>query len=194
MNLRLTKNKGTMKKVLLFAMLMVAMTAKAQVTLVNGVYEKKIVEQYDSVKADILYLRALETLSDWAGSQQNSKIGIDVQDKDNGMVVYKGSYYMGYHKANFLCGWETTADFTIKIRCKDGKAQLTCQVPSMTFNWTGEHATETVPLGELLPEYNHKGQLRIKKAALKFAPQIPDTFDAILAAIAKKMKQEVDDF
>lgn len=185
-----------MKKIVLsFVMLLTALVAGAQ-ELTNGVYEKKIVEKYDSVKADVLYLRALEVLSDWAGSQEKSKVGIDVQDKENGLIVYKGEYYMGFHKANFMAGWDVMAEFTLKIRCKDGRAQLTVTVPSMTFDWSAKRfpATETVPISHLLPNYNHKSSLRIKKSALEFAPQVPSTFDSILTAIANKMKAEVDDF
>lgn len=58
--------------------------------LTNGIYEKKVVVTADSIKASTLYVRALEALSDWAGSQQRSKVNVDVQDKDEGLVVYKG--------------------------------------------------------------------------------------------------------
>lgn len=117
------------------------------------------------VSSDKLYVRALEALSDWAGSQGKSKIGIDVQDKDEGLVVYKGRLNMGFHKVNFMAGWEVYADFTIKIKCKDGRAQVSANVPSLTFDWSFKQypATETVPISAIYPEYNYKSSLKIKK-------------------------------
>ena len=84
-----------MKKVLLLmAMLIAGIVIQAQENLLtNGIYEKKVVVTVDSVKASTLYVRALEALSDWAGSQQRSKVNVDVQDKDEGLVVYKGQLY-----------------------------------------------------------------------------------------------------
>jgi len=84
-----------MKKVLLLmAMLIAGIAIQAQENLLtNGIYEKKVVVTVDSVKASTLYVRALEALSDWAGSQQRSKVNVDVQDKDEGLVVYKGQLY-----------------------------------------------------------------------------------------------------
>ena len=187
-----------MKKTLFITtfIMMCMVTVAQNVTLTNGAYDKVIVERYDSITAPNLYVRALETLSDWAGTQKKSKIGIDVQDKENGLVVFKGQVYIGFHKSNMLAGWNVYADCTIKIRCKDGRAQLSCHVPTMTFDWSVPEypATETAPLGELIPEYTHKQRLRIKKSAIEFAHTVPQTFDNILVMIAQKMHQEVDDF
>jgi hypothetical protein len=168
--------------------------AQSALELTNGAYEKKQVVTVEGVDAGKLYVRALEVLSDWAGSQSKSKIGIDVQDKDEGMVVYKGRLEIGFHKVNFMAGWEIYGDFTIKIKCKDGKAQITCIVPTATFEWSVPQypAIETVSLGELIPEYNYKGKMRIKKAAKNFGPQIPGKFDNVVAMLATKMTQQPD--
>ena len=174
-------------------MVVVAMTATAQVELVNGLYENKTVVTADSMKAGTLYVKALEALSDFAGSHEKSKVGVDVQDKDEGLVVYKGRYYMGYGKANMLYGWDTYADFTLKVRCKDGRAQLTVTVPSMTFVWDANGNTYTFGISEFLPVYKYKGDYKIKKAAQQYAPMVPDAFDAIVAAIGKRMTAKADD-
>ena len=171
----------------------VAMTATAQVELTNGVYEKKTVVTADSVKAGTLYVRALEALSDFAGSQGKSKIGVDVHDKDEGLVVYKGRYYMGYCKANMLYGWDTFADFTLKVRCKDGRAQLSVTVPSMTFVWDANGNTHSFAISEFLPVYKYKGDYKIKKAAQQYAPLVPEAFDTIVAAIGKRITAKDDD-
>lgn len=185
-----------MKKVLFLLVLMISASASyAQVELTNGVYEKKIVVTADSMKAGKLYVRALEALSDFAGSQGKSKIGVDVQDKDEGLVVYKGDYYMGYCKANMLYGWDTFADFTLKVRCKDGKAQLSVTVPSMTFVWEANGNRYSFAISEFLPVYKYKGDYKIKKAAQLYAPQVPDAFDKILELIGKRITvKDSDDF
>lgn len=186
-----------MKKVIsITIMLLVTMNINAQeYSLTNGAYENKVVEQYEGVEAGTLYVRALEALSDWAGSQSKSKVNIDVQDKEEGLVVYKGSLYIGYHKVNFMAGWHVYADFTLKIKCKDGRAQISCHVPTATFDWSAKQypANTTVELGEIYPKYNYKSQFRIKKAAIEWAPQIPPTFDKIIASMAEKLKSQNQD-
>lgn len=186
-----------MKKVFSISiMLLMSLTISAQeYSLTNGAYDNKVVGQYEGVEAGTLYVRALEALSDWAGSQSKSKVNIDVQDKEEGLVVYKGSLYIGYHKVNFMAGWHVYADFTLKIKCKDGRAQISCHVPTATFDWSAKQypANTTVELGEIYPKYNYKSQFRIKKAAIEWAPQIPPTFDKIIASMAEKLKSQNQD-
>ncbi len=186
-----------MKKVLLLhVMLIVGMAIHAQEDLLsNGIYEKKVVVTADSVKASTLYVRALEALSDWAGSQQRSKVNVDVQDKDEGLVVYKGQLYLGYGKQNFLYGWDTFADFTMKVRCKDGKAQITVTAPSLSYYWTADNTTVTVPINEVLPQYNYKGKMLIKKASIALAPKVPEEIENIIKIIGDRIcKSNDDDF
>ena len=104
-----------MKKLLsITIMLLLTMIISAQeYSLTNGAYDNKVVEQYEGVEAGVLYVRALEALSDWAGSQSQSKVNIDVQDKEQGLVVFKGLLFVGFHKVNFMAGWNVYADFTL---------------------------------------------------------------------------------
>lgn len=185
-----------MKKVLLFSMVLITSlsVSSQEVLLNNGVYEQKKVVEVNDKTAGQIYVRALEVLSDWAGSQSRSKADIDVQDKDEGLIVYKGKIYMGYGKANILYGWDTYVDFTLKVRCKDGKAQLTMTVPSMSFQWDGDgHGMYSMPLTDFLPVYNYKGDYKIKKAAQKYAPMVPTTIDNTVTALALKIKEKSDD-
>ena len=186
-----------MKKVLLLLMMLIAGIAihAQEKPLTNGIYEKKVVVTADSIKASTLYVRALEALSDWAGSQQRSKVNVDVQDKDEGLVVYKGQLYLGYGKQNFMYGWETFADFTMKVRCKDGKAQITVTSPSLSYYWTADNTTVTVPINEVLPIYSYKGKMLIKKASIALAPKVPDEFEKIIKIIGERIcKNNDDDF
>ena len=186
-----------MKKLIsITIMLLVASAINAQeYSLTNGAYDNKVVGQYEGVEAGVLYVRALEALSDWSGSQSQSKVNIDVQDKEQGLVVFKGLLYVGFHKVNFMAGWNVYADFTLKIKCKDGRAQVSCHVPSATFDWTAKQypVNTTVSLGEIYPQYNHKSQYKIKKAAIEWAPKIPPLFDGIIKSLAEKLKAQNQD-
>ena len=171
-----------------------AMAVNAQtVELTDGVYELKQVVTVEGVKADGLYVRALEALSDWAGSQQQSKAQIDVQDKEEGLVVYKGQLYLGLNKINFMHGWNTFADFTMKVRCKDGKFQITTVVPSLSFYWTADATETTVPISEIVPVYKHKTNLSVKKTSIKMAPMVPGAANAAQDVIIGKIKKGADD-
>ena len=188
-----------MKKMFLaIAMVATSLTTFAQATLsADGSYESKIVENYESMSAQDIYVNALEVLSDWTGSQKNSSIDIDIQDKETGLIVFKGQYFLGFHKTNGMCGYNVFADFTVKIRCKDGRAQFSCNVPTITFKWsaTNNPATETAPLNMLYPEYTYKSKLYyIKKASNEFVPTVPDVFNDILNMLATKTHITEDDF
>lgn len=186
-----------MKKVLLtIALLTAGLTASAQGEVKNGAWEDRRVVEVAGASVSTLYLRALEALSDWAGSQEKSKMGIDVQDKDEGIVVYKGEYYLGYGKANFMYGWDTWANFTMKIRCKEGRAQVSAVVPSLIFRFTGDPGETTAPIDQLLPEYKYKTRYTNKRAARELSPKVPTEFEAILAAMCERLAKgsEDDDF
>lgn len=186
-----------MKKVLLsLVMLMAGIAINAQDNpLTNGIYEKKVVVKADSVKASTLYVRALEALSDWAGSNAKSKMGIDVQDKDEALVVYKGNVHLGfeYYSKFAGAGWDFYIDMTIKVKCKDGKAQVTATVPSLTYISNLQHTVVVVPLYEILPSYAYKGDYKIKKASQTFGPQVIPSTDQIVNMLCEKIAKKQDD-
>ena len=74
-------------------MLLVGLSLNAQIIELteSGVYEKKEVVSADSVKAAVLFGKAMEALSDWTGPDGRSKAGIDYQDKESGTIIYKGT-------------------------------------------------------------------------------------------------------
>ena len=130
-----------MKKVLsIIALLLVGMMASAQdlpdmdsviaIVKEKGVYEQKHVVTVDGASASTLYRRAMEALSEWVGPEGRSKAGLDYCDKEEGIVTYKGVCYNGNRK--FLTATtDIYTDFVLKVRCKDGRAQVTVTVPSM---------------------------------------------------------------
>ena len=128
-----------MKRLLFFFLMCLPMMAGAQVLTIEeataivkekGVLEQKSVVIVDGVNKNTLYRRAMEALSDWTGPEGRSKAGIDYSDKEEGIVTYKGVYYNGYRKL-MLSSLPFYTDFTLKVRCKDGKAQIAVTVPSM---------------------------------------------------------------
>lgn len=162
--------------------------------LTEGAYEQKKVFTADSVSADALYLRALESLSDWAGSQERTTANIDIQDKEGAMIVYKGLLYLGYVKANFLYGWDVLANFTLKVRCKDGRSQVAVTVPSFTYHWTaGNEPDFSVPLRLLTPTYNYKGSYKIKKASNTTLPTLPGAIERLVDVIGSRIIATPDD-
>ena len=182
-----------MKKLLMtIALAASVMMASAQGSIVNGAYENKEVREYTGVSAETLYIRALEALSDWAGTQSKSSINIDVQDKEEGLVVYKGQMYLGTSHR-----WNAFADFTLKIRCKDGKAQLSCHVPTLTIDYTDPqypNVKESVPLGSIVPTYTYKHYYRVKKTAIEYGPKVKPTFDTVILLLGNRLAKEQEDF
>ena len=94
-----------------------------------------------------------------------------------------------------MYGWDTFADFTMKVRCKDGKAQITVTAPSLSYYWTADNTTVTVPINEVLPQYNYKGKMLIKKASIALAPKVPEEIENIIKIIGDRIcKSNDDDF
>ena len=186
-----------MKKfVSIIASFITALSLNAQTTLnESGVYELKVVENYDSVKASTLYERSLVALSDVVGSYEKSKTNIDVAEKDAGMIVYKGELYLGFKKVNMMCGYDTFAVFTLKVRCKDGKAQYVITVPSLHMYWScNTNNNEIIPLEEIIPDFTHKGRLYyLKKGAIEFAGTLDSKMRSLQKAIMSKTKAAADD-
>lgn len=185
-----------MKKALVtIALLAAGLTASAQGEVKNGAWEDRRVVEVADASVSTLYLRALEALSDWAGSQEKSKMGIDVQDKDEGIVVYKGEYYLGYGKANLapMAVWDTWANFTLKVRCKEGRAQVSVAVPSLTFRFSGHPAETTAPIDQLLPEYKYKTKYTNKRAARELSPKVPTEFEMVLESMCKRLASGTSD-
>lgn len=187
------------KIILSLAFLIVCITISAQTSLnESGVYELKVVESYDSIKATTLYENSLIALSDVVGSREKSKTNIDVAEKDAGLIIYKGELYLGFKNVNGMCGYETFADFTLKVRCKDGKVQYIVTVPSLHMYWSCDMRTnESVPLNEIIPNFTHKGKLYyLDKAAKAYIGKVDDEMKLLQKAIVDKTKAAIenDDF
>lgn len=181
----------------LFTIALVAsvMSASAQGSIVNDVFQQKEVFNAEGKSGSSLYVHTLEVLSDIAGSQTKSKYSVDVQDKEEGLVVYKGLLYLGFKKFNLLCGWDVFANFTLKVRCKDDKIQVAMIVPTITYRWTGDPFETTAEVTDVYPTFKYKGKVRIKKASLEIVPKLPNEVDKAVKALGKQLTTfERDDF
>lgn len=148
-----------MKKVLSIAiMLLSALTTSAQEidkdslmdeVMKTGVYEVKEVVTAENADKNMLYGRAMEALSDWTGNDGRSRVGLDYTDKEAGTVIYKGRYYQGYYKTSLGGIINSYINFTLKVRCKNGRAQVTVTAPSVTVEANGI-APRTIAMREII--------------------------------------------
>ena len=182
-----------MRKLLLLSFLLVGISTNAQVVELteSGVYEKKEVVNADNLKTSELFGRAMEALSDWTGPDGRSKAGIDYQDKESGTIIYKGNYYMGFRHVVLRAGWDMYASFTMKVRCKDGRAQITVTIPSMTGKYSANNVERTVPLSEIVKTINEKGKK--KRPTHDFLPKIPEVATTLINAMSQRLKMGEDD-
>lgn len=181
---------------------MVGLAVKAQVPDVDsaaiiikekGVYEQKRIVTVDGVKASTLYRRAMEALSDWTGTEGRSKAGLDYCDKDEGVVNYKGEFYNGYRHMALGRQMPFYTDFTMKIRCKDGRAQVTVIVPTMHATLPNGQ-TKTWTMREVI-EQNEKTSPRKQEKAQKkmHGMTTREIVELLLTEMETALKKEPDD-
>lgn len=179
-----------MKKVIfMMLMLTIVLSIDAQdIQLTEtGAYEKKEVVVVDSAKAIILFERAMIALSDWTGPDGKAKAGIDYQEKETGTVIYKGRYSLGFKNTFLGDGWNRYAEFSLKVRCKDGRAQVTVTVPTITaiHNRNGMSSTNSVALW-LDAVKKAKGAKH--ERGEKLMTDLIETADGLVSAMCERLK------
>jgi hypothetical protein len=190
------------KELLSLMMLMAGMAINAQVPDVDsaaiiikekGVYEQKRVVTVDGAKASSLYRRAMEALSDWTGTEGRSKAGLDYCDKDEGVVNYKGEFYNGYRKLAFGREVPFYTDFTMKIRCKDGRAQVIVIVPTMHATLPNGQ-TKTWTMREVIDQYDKASPRKVEKAKKKMHGMTTrEIVETLLTEMETALKKDPDD-
>ena len=183
-----------MKKVFLLLVLLACINANAQdIELTeNGAYEKKEVVVVDSTKAIILFERAMIALSDWTGPDGKSKAGIDYQEKETGTVIYKGVFSLGFKNVFLGEGWQRYADFVLKVRCKDGKAQVTVTVPQIKAIYSTDGRKWSASTAEWVQDVKEaKGKRHERGVAL--LNDLTSTVDGLASAMAERLKKGNDD-
>ena len=184
-----------MKKILLLLALMVAMVARGQELTTDGAYEVKEVVTDSTVTKSTFYARAMEALSDWTGDDGKSRVGIDYSDKDAGTVIYKGNYYMGYYKTSLGSYLDCQMNFTLKVRCKDGKAQTTVSTSSVTVT-SPKIPSRTISIREILERQKEGKQPNERQKKRTHMTPVRDCVQKILAAMTVRLATppEDDDF
>ena len=183
-----------MKKLFLLIALIACINVKAQdIQLTEtGAYEKKEIVVVDSAKAIILFERAMIALSDWTGSDGKAKAGIDYQEKETGTVIYKGEFSLGFKNVVLGDGWNRYANFVLKVRCKDGRAQVTVTVPQITavYNRNGmKSSASTAQWVQAVKEAKGKKHER----GVTLLNDLTSTVDGLAAAMAERLKKANDD-
>lgn len=181
-----------MKRVFLFFALMVAMGASGQVLNSDGAYEVKEVVTDSTVSKNEFFGRAMEALSDWTGDDGKSKVGIDYSDKDAGTVIYKGDYYMGYYKTSLGGYIDYYLNFTLKVRCKDGKAQTTVSSSSVRNEVKGV-TQRTIPLREILEAHENGKQPNERQKNRTHMTPVTQCVQKILMAMTARLSTPPDD-
>lgn len=162
-------------------------TEKAEAAMVSDTYEKQEVVTVDSVSAVVLYERAMIALSDWTGADGKSKIGIDYQNQETHTVIYKGRYSLGFKNTFLGDGWERYADFTLRVRCKDGRAQVTVTVPTMTAKYNRNGMTRQWTYGELVKQVEKSSGNRHERG-VGLLEDLKDTADWLLLSMMQRLK------
>lgn len=187
-----------MKKVFLLFMAITAITSNAQDIELNeqGAYERKEVVQVEGATAVMLYDRAMVALSEWTGPDGKATAGIDYQNQETHTVIYKGTYYLGFKRV-IMSGWDRFANFTMKVRCKDGKAQITVTVPTITGVFQQNGVKKTYNISEVLDIKGKSGKKRTERIET-LVENLRNNADALVAAMSEKLKgnqiEEDDDF
>lgn len=202
-----------MKKMITFALLLsMGLTASAQDDLYggstkkaevtepdttltlneSGVYERQLVVNVEGATAAVLYDRAMTALSDWTGPDGKAKAGIDYQNQETHTVIYKGSFSLGFKNTFLGDGWHRMANFTMKVRCKDGRAQVTLTVPYITGTYSRGNIERTYSMEDLKEAVGKsKGGKRKRGEALLH--DIVNTTAIMVGDMMMKLKQTDND-
>lgn len=167
-----------------FSLLLSVMAACAQDwELVGDAYERKEVVEVEGVSASVLYDRAMIALSEWTGSDGKSKMGIDYQNLETHTLIYKGTCYLSFKKV-LLGGWNRYLNFTLKVRCKDGKAQQTLSLGSVRAVYTNDEAEKEMSMKEIVDIMAKT----TNKKRLEFFADIMENANDIMKNLAGRLK------
>lgn len=159
----------------------------------SGSFERQTVVHVEGASALALFERAMIALSDWTGPDGKARAGIDYQNAETHTVIYKGSYSLGY-RGGLFGGWYRQADFQMKVRCKDGRAQVTLTVPTITATYSQKNITQTHSVAKLVEEVGKsKGERRKRGEVL--LKDLTDIADGLVMAMTQRLQDgSAEDF
>lgn len=181
-----------MKRLLLSLIAIMAATMASALDLnPAGEYEVKQVVTADGTAAQ-LYDRAIIALASLTkGSAKNH---IDYQDRTAATVVYKGTYDLGT-RTLITTRVERYALCTIKVRCKDGRAQITTTVTHYQTFVPG-YGMRTFTLSDLMDTVNKAKGKKQQQRGQEVLASIEEKTAGLMAFMAQSLQtaQADDDF
>ena len=159
-----------------------------------GAYEKEEVVYIDSVPANVLFTRAMESFDDWPVT----KAELDYYNKENGIVTYKGEFPLDFKNVFLGDGWIRHGDFSLKVLCEDGRAQITLTVPDIVAVYNRSGLTIQRTMEEYINDiFEYKGRREFKgkkgdrgEALLK---DIISSSDNIINAMKLRLEKGAED-
>lgn len=154
---------------------------------INGAYEQQRVVSVEGTSAAVLYDRAMMAITDLTGSDGKAKAGIDYQNQETHTVVYKGRFGLPF--GNGVDYW---ADFTMKVRCKDGRALVTMTVPMVEMRASAINMERSATVGEIKKGTEQaKGKRRKRgEECLKY---IKNSVNAYVMIMETRLKFGIDE-
>ena len=124
-----------------------------------GAYEKEEVVYIDSVPAKVLFTRAMVTPNDLPVT----KVELDYYNKESGTIIYKGEFSLGFKHVGLGDGWIRHGDFSLKVLCEDGQAQIILTVPDIIAVYNRSGLTIQRTIKEFVNDiFEYKGRREFK--------------------------------
>ncbi len=161
----------------------------------NRDYQVKKVVHVKGTNLGLLFGRAMEALSDFKGPDGMISSNVDYQDKESGTIIFKGRFSLGFKNIFWGNGWDRYADFTLKVKCKDERAQVTVSVLTITAVYNSNGIKRQFSIGEWLDAVEKaKGDKR--KRAEKLFEYLGNNVSYIMDYMTERLQKGTseDDF
>ncbi len=161
----------------------------------NRDYQVKEVVHVQETTLGVLFGRAMEALSDFKGPDGMISSNVDYQDKESGTIIFKGCFSLGFKNVFLGDGWNRYADFTLKVKCKEGRAQVTVSVLTITAEYNKNGMKRQYPVDKWLDAVEKaKGDKR--KRGEKLFEDLGNNVSYIMEYMTERLKKGTpeDDF
>ncbi len=163
----------------------------------NSSLELKQVITVEGASKDAIFTNIRTLISDALPTSNNSERAIDYSDANTGTIIAKGMYYIGEAKAIFGNKWHVYDNYTMTVKVKDGKFQISIKVPSIRLIYSGDKTEVDVETIHIYPQYDGsklKSYVKLKQAVTEFGPKIPDSMKDLAKILIEKISKVDDDF
>lgn len=163
----------------------------------NGALELKQVVLVENATKDAIFTNVRSIISDALPTSNNSESAIDYSDIGSGVIIAKGLFYIGDAKGRLSNKWHIYDNYTMTVKVKDGKYQISIKVPSITLEYSGDKTKAVVNTKQIYPEYDGSdlpSYVKLKQAVIEYGPKIPDSMQALVKILTEKISKVEDDF